>query len=187
AGGVICDPDRMSKREIERLTRRYTAELVDVVGPEKDVWGPDINTDEQIMGWIMDTYSMHVRHTATAVVTGKSIELGGSQGRQQATGRGLTIVCDEALKQLGMHRDRTRVIIQGFGNVGSNAARLMHEEGYKVVGVSRSAGGLYNPAGIDMEALWTHFRHEGTFERFSGAEQVDPAELPFRDCDIFIP
>ena len=142
AGGVICDPDHMSKREIERLTRRSTAELFEVLGPEKDVMGPDINTDEQIMGWIMDTYSMHVRHTATAVVTGKPLGLGGSHGRHQATGRGLMIVCDEALKQLGMNRDQTRVVIQGFGNVGSNAARLMHQRGYKIVGVSRSSGAL---------------------------------------------
>jgi glutamate dehydrogenase (NAD(P)+) len=187
AGGVVCDPDQLSKREIERLTRRYTAELVDVVGPEKDVWGPDINTDEQIMGWIMDTYSMHVRHTATAVVTGKSIELGGSQGRHAATGRGLMIVCEEALKRLGMNRDETRVIIQGFGNVGSNAARLMHRAGYKIVGVSRSTGALHNPTGIDVDALWAHFRSSGTFEGFNGAEQADPAELPFLNCDVFIP
>jgi len=118
AGGVICDPDMMSKRELERLTRRYTAELIEVLGPEKDVLGPDINTDEQIMAWIMDTYSMHVRHTVTAVVTGKPLELGGSKGRNEATGRGLMIVCDEALKRLRMNRDQTRVIIQGFGNVG---------------------------------------------------------------------
>ncbi len=109
AGGVICDPDKMSQRELERLTRRYTAELIEVLGPEKDVPGPDINTDEQIMAWIMDTYSMHVRHTVTAVVTGKPLELGGSKGRNEATGRGLMIVCDEALKRLRMNRDQTRV------------------------------------------------------------------------------
>ena len=154
AGGVICDPDKMSKRELERLTRRYTAELVEVLGPEKDVLGPDINTDEQIMAWIMDTYSMHVRHTVTAVVTGKPLELGGSHGRTEATGRGLMIVCDEALKRLSMNRDQTRVVIQGFGNVGSNAARLMHRRGYKVVGVSTSTGGLYSKNGIDIDALW---------------------------------
>jgi glutamate dehydrogenase (NAD(P)+) len=123
AGGMICDPDKMSKRELERLTRRYTAELMEVLGPEKDVPGPDINTDEQIMAWIMDTYSMHVRHTVTAIVTGKPLELGGSHGRTESTGRGLMIVCDEALNRLSMNRDQTRVIIQGFGNVGSNAAR----------------------------------------------------------------
>jgi glutamate dehydrogenase (NAD(P)+) len=154
AGGVICDPDKMSKRELERLTRRYTAELIEVLGPEKDVPGPDINTDEQIMAWIMDTYSMHMRHTVTAVVTGKPLELGGSHGRTKATGRGLMIVCDEALERLRMNRDQTRVIIQGFGNVGSNAARLMHQRGYKIVGISTSTGGLYNKNGIDIDALW---------------------------------
>jgi len=187
AGGVQCDPDNMSRREIERLTRRYTSELFEVVGPEKDVWGPDINTNEQVMGWIMDTYSMHVRHTATAVVTGKSIELGGSQGRQQATGRGLMIVCDEALKRLGMNRERTRVIIQGFGNVGANAARLMQSAGYKIVGVSRSVEALYNSAGIDIAALWLHYERNQTFEGYAGAEPTDPAEVPFLDCEIFIP
>jgi len=153
AGGVICDRDKMSKRELERLTRRYTAALMEVLGPEKDVLGPDINTDEQIMAWIMDTYSMHVRHTVTAVVTGKPLELGGSKGRNEATGRGLMIVCDEALKRLRMNRDQTRVIIQGFGNVGSNAARLMNRRGYKIIGVSKSTGGLYNGNGMDINAL----------------------------------
>ena len=187
AGGVICDPDKMSKRELERLTRRYTAELVEVLGPEKDVLGPDINTDEQIMAWIMDTYSMHVRHTVTAVVTGKPLELGGSKGRNEATGRGLMIVCDEALKKLRMNRDQTRVIIQGFGNVGSNAARLMHRQGYKIVGASKSTAGLYNKDGIDIRALWEYYQGKNTFKGFPGAEEADPADLLVRDCDILIP
>ena len=187
AGGVICDPDKMSKRELERLTRRYTAELIEVLGPEKDVPGPDINTDEQIMAWIMDTYSMHVRHTVTAVVTGKPLELGGSKGRNEATGRGLMIVCDEALKKLSMNRDQTRVIIQGFGNVGSNAARLMHRRGYKIVGASKSTGGLYNKDGIDIGALWEYYQRKNTFKGFPGAEEADPADLLVRDCDILIP
>ena len=187
AGGVICDPDKMSRGEIERLTRRYTAEIIEFIGPEKDVLGPDVNTNEQIMAWIMDTYSMHVRHTVTAVVTGKPLELGGSQGRNEATGRGLMIVCDEALKRLNMKRDQTRVIIQGFGNVGSNAARIMHRQGYKVVGISKSTGGLYNKNGIDVGALWTYYRRNNTFKGFPGAEDSDPVELLFRDCDILIP
>ena len=166
-GGVICDPDKMSKRELERLTRRYTAELMEVLGPEKDVPGPDINTDEQIMAWIMDTYSMHVRHTVTAVVTGKPLELGGSHGRIEATGRGLMIVCDEAVKRLGMSPDQTRVVIQGFGNVGSNAARLMRRRGYKIVGVSTSRGGLYNKNGIDIEALSLHYQRKRTLDGLS--------------------
>ena len=187
AGGVICDPDKMSKRELERLTRRYTAELVEVLGPEKDVLGPDINTDEQIMAWIMDTYSMHVRHTVTAVVTGKPLELGGSKGRNEATGRGLMIVCDEALKKLRMNRDQTRVIIQGFGNVGSNAARLMHRQGYKIVGASKSTAGLYNKDGIDIRVLWEYYQRKNTFKGLPGAEEADPADLLVRDCDILIP
>jgi glutamate dehydrogenase (NAD(P)+) len=187
AGGVICDPDRMSRRELERLTRRYTAELMELLGPEKDVPGPDINTDEQIMAWIMDTYSMHVRHTVTAVVTGKPLELGGSHGRIEATGRGLMIVCDEALKRLSLSRDHTRVVIQGFGNVGSNAARLMHRQGYKIVGVSTSTGGLYNKNGIDIDTLLTHHKRNRTLIGFSGAEETDSAELLVADCDILIP
>jgi glutamate dehydrogenase (NAD(P)+) len=187
AGGVICNPDKMSKREIERLTRRYTAELMEVLGPEKDVPGPDINTDEQIMAWIMDTYSMHVRHTVTAVVTGKPLELGGSYGRNEATGRGLMIVCDEAIKKLNMNRDQTRVVIQGFGNVGSNAARLMHRRGYKIVGVSTSTGGLYNRNGIDIDALWMYHKRNNTLVRFPGAAESGSAELLVTDCDILIP
>jgi glutamate dehydrogenase (NAD(P)+) len=187
AGGVICDPDGMSKRELERLTRRYTAELMELLGPEKDVLGPDINTDEQIMAWIMDTYSMHVRHTVTAVVTGKPLELGGSHGRPEATGRGLMIVCDEALKRLSMNRDQTRVVVQGFGNVGSNAARLMHWQGYKIIGVSTSRGGLFNQKGIDINALSRYHELNGTIIGFPGAEETDSAHLLVTNCDILIP
>jgi glutamate dehydrogenase (NAD(P)+) len=187
AGGVICDPDKMSKRELERLTRRYTAELMELLGPEKDVPGPDINTDEQIMAWIMDTYSMHVRHTVNAVVTGKPIELGGSHGRIEATGRGLMIVCDEALKRLSMSRDRTRVVIQGFGNVGSNAARLMHRQGYKVVGVSTTTGGVYNRNGIDIEALTQFYKEHKTLMGFLDVEETTSGDLLLADCDILIP
>ena len=187
AGGVICNPDKMSKREIERLTRRYTAELMEVLGPEKDVPGPDINTDEQIMAWIMDTYSMHVRHTVTAVVTGKPLELGGSYGRNEATGRGLMIVCDEAIKKLNMNRDQTRVVIQGLGNVGSYAARLMNRRGYKIVGVSTSTFGLYNRNGIDIDALWMYHKRNNTLVRFPGAAESGSAELLVTDCDILIP
>jgi glutamate dehydrogenase (NAD(P)+) len=187
AGGVICDPDKMSKRELERLTRRYTAELMELLGPEKDVPGPDINTDGQIMAWIMDTYSMHVRHTVTAVVTGKPLELGGSHGRIEATGRGLMIVCDEAAKKLGMSPDQTRVVIQGFGSVGSNAARLMRRRGYKIVGVSTSKSGLYNKNGIDIEALSLHYQNNRTLTGFPATQEINSAELLVADCDILIP
>ena len=139
------------------------------------------------MAWIMDTYSMHVRHTVTAVVTGKPLELGGSKGRNEATGRGLMIVCDEALKRLRMNRDQTRVIIQGSGNVGSNAARLMSRRGYKIIGVSKSTGGLYNGNGMDINALWMYYKRNNSFEGFTGAEEADPAELLLRESDILIP
>ena len=141
-GGVICDPHKMSQGELERMTRRYTAELVEFIGPEKDVPAPDMNTNEQTMAWMMDTYSMHMRQTVTAVVTGKPINIGGSRGRREATGRGIMIVCDEAVKKLGLSPESTRVIVQGFGNVGSNAARLMAEAGYKVIGIVEVDGGL---------------------------------------------
>jgi glutamate dehydrogenase (NAD(P)+) len=186
-GGVICDPHKMSMGELERMTRRYTAELFEFIGPEKDVPAPDVNTNEQTMAWIMDTYSMHMRQTVTAVVTGKPINIGGSRGRREATGRGIMVVCDEAVKKLGLDRESTRVIIQGFGNVGSNAARLMAEAGYKIVGILEIEGGLYNRNGIDVEALWDYRQRNRTLRDFPGAEPVDPAELLVTDCEILIP
>src|SRR5437764_9487412 len=165
-GGIICDPRDMSLSELERLTRRYTAELLDFIGPEKDVPAPDMNTNEQTMAWMMDTYSMHARQTVTAVVTGKPIGIGGSRGRREATGRGVMVMCDEALKRLGMERERTRVIVQGFGNVGSNAAKLMHEAGYKVVGLAEIDGGLFNPNGIDIDALLDYRDRNRTLHGF---------------------
>jgi len=186
-GGVICDPHKMSSGELERMTRRYTAELVEFIGPEKDVPAPDVNTNEQIMAWMMDTYSMHVRQTVTAVVTGKPINIGGSRGRREATGRGVMIVCDEAIKKLGLSRESTRVIVQGFGNVGSNAAILMHEAGYKVIGIIEMEGSLYNKNGIDVKALAEYRVKNKTMQKFPGADAADPAELLVTDCDILIP
>jgi glutamate dehydrogenase (NAD(P)+) len=186
-GGVICDPHKMSIGELERMTRRYTAELVDFIGPEKDVPAPDVNTNEQTMAWIMDTYSMHMRQTVTAVVTGKPINIGGSRGRREATGRGVLIVCDEAIKKLGLVRDNTRVIVQGFGNVGSNAARLMSHAGYKIIGIVEVGGGLYDKNGLDLEKLWEFRQKNGTIHGFAGAEPYDPAELMLQDCEILIP
>ena len=186
-GGIICDPHKMSMSELERMTRRYTAELFEFIGPEKDVPAPDMNTNEQIMAWMMDTYSMHMRQTVTAVVTGKPLNMGGSRGRREATGRGLLIICDEAMKKLGMNRNQTRVIIQGFGNVGSNAARLMYERGYKIVGIVEIDGGLYNPRGMDVDALWEYRQRNGVVHGFPGAEKYDPAELMVADCDVLIP
>jgi glutamate dehydrogenase (NAD(P)+) len=186
-GGIICDPHKMSMGELERMTRRYTAELFEFIGPEKDVPAPDVNTNEQIMAWMMDTYSMHMRQTVTSVVTGKPINIGGSRGRREATGRGVQIVCDQAVKKLGLNRESTRVVIQGFGNVGSHAARLMAEAGYKIVGIGEIGGGLYNKTGIDVAALWDFRQRNGTIHGFSGADQYDPEELLLVDCDILIP
>jgi glutamate dehydrogenase (NAD(P)+) len=186
-GGVICDPHRMSMGELERMTRRYTAELVEFIGPEKDVPAPDVNTNEQIMAWMMDTYSMHMRQTVTAVVTGKPINIGGSRGRREATGRGVLIVCDQAIKKLGLTREGSRVIVQGFGNVGSNAARLMAAKGYKVIGIDEVGGGLYNKNGIDVEALWEYRQKNSTIQGFPGAEKLPPAELLTTECEILIP
>ena len=174
-GGVICDPKKMSMGELERMTRRYTAELMEFIGPEKDVPAPDVNTNEQIMAWIMDTYSMHMRQTVTAVVTGKPLNMGGSRGRREATGRGVMVVCDEALKKLKLNRDETRVIVQGFGNVGSNAARLMYEAGYKIIGIVEYDGGLYNPNGIDIDALWEYRYRTGSIHGFPGRRSHGPA------------
>ncbi len=186
-GGVICDPKKMSQGELERMTRRYTAEIIEFLGPEKDVPAPDVNTNEQTMAWIMDTYSMHVRQTVTSVVTGKPLNIGGSRGRREATGRGIALVCDEALKYLHIQRDGCRVIIQGFGNVGSNAARLMQERGYKIIGIGEWDGGLFNPSGIDIGALQEHRLRNGSVLGFRGAEPMPTAELLTTECEILIP
>src|SRR5215510_8674426 len=186
-GGVICDPHKMSMGEVERMTRRYTAELIEFIGPEKDVPAPDVNTNEQVMAWMMDTYSMHMRQTVTAVVTGKPLNMGGSRGRREATGRGVMIIADESIKHLGMRKEDTRVIIQGFGNVGSNAALLMHQAGYKVIGIGEWDGGLYNSHGIDIAALMEYRRKEGAIHVFKGAESADTEELLITDCDVLVP
>ena len=186
-GGVICDPKHLSQGELERITRRYTAEIVDFIGPEKDVPAPDLGTNEQTMAWIMDTYSMHMRQTVTSVVTGKPLTIGGSRGRREATGRGIRKVCDEALRFLSIPRDGCRVILQGFGNVGANAARLMMEAGYSITGIAEYDGAIFNPDGIDIHALAEHQLRNGTILGFRGAEAADPEELIVADCEILIP
>jgi glutamate dehydrogenase (NAD(P)+) len=186
-GGIICDPRQMSPTELERLTRRYTAELLDFIGPERDVPAPDMNTNEQVMAWMMDTYSMHARHTVTAVVTGKPVEIGGSRGRREATGRGLLIVCDEACKLFNMSIKDTRVAIQGSGNVGGTAAYLMHDQGYKVVGMGDITGALYNPAGLEVRAVLAYLKENKTVEGFPGAEIVTNEDLLEVECEILIP
>jgi len=188
-GGVICDPSKLSKVELERITRRYTAELCEWFGPERDVPAPDIGTNEQTMAWVMDTYAMHVRQATTAVVTGKPLELGGSQGRKEATGRGVMICCDKALDRLKMKRDGCRVIIQGFGNVGSQGALLMHAAGYKIVGLADIHGGLYNDKGFDVPKVhdWVYNQGKPLQEFPAGGEKVSAQEVLFRPCDILIP
>jgi glutamate dehydrogenase (NAD(P)+) len=186
-GGVICDPKRMSIGEVERMTRRYTAEIIEFIGPEKDVPAPDMGTNEQTMAWIMDTYSMHMRQTVTSVVTGKPLNIGGSRGRREATGRGIGVMCDEAMKYLQMPIDGCRVVIQGFGNVGSNAANLMRDKGYKIIGIAEYDGGLFNPNGIDICSLLEHRQRNGTVLGFKGAEAADSIDLLTADCEILIP
>ncbi|HMD77904.1 MAG TPA: Glu/Leu/Phe/Val dehydrogenase [Terracidiphilus sp.] len=186
-GGVICDPKKMSQGELERMTRRYTSEIIDFIGPEKDVPAPDMNTNEQTMAWIMDTYSMHMGHTVTSVVTGKPLNIGGSRGRIEATGRGVRVVCDESLRYLNLAIDGCRVVIQGFGNVGSNAARLMMEHGYKIVGIAERDGGLANPNGIDIHQLIEYKYRNGTILGFRGAEATPSEELLESECEILIP
>ncbi len=186
-GGVVCDPEKLSRGELERITRRYTAEILDYIGPERDVPAPDMGTDEQIMAWMMDTYSMHVRHTVTASVTGKPLDLGGSRGRREATGRGCMIVCDQALKRFGWSRESTRVIIHGFGNVGSQAASLMHQAGYKIIGVADVHGAVFNPHGLDVPQLLAHSEKGKTVKDFPGGEALGSSEILELDCDVLMP
>jgi glutamate dehydrogenase (NAD(P)+) len=186
-GGVICDPAMLSDGELERITRRYTAEIIDIIGPDRDVPAPDVNTNDRVMAWIMDTYSMHVRHATTAVVTGKPMELGGSRGRTEATGRGCMIVILEALKKFGLRPEDTRVVIQGFGNVGGMAARLMAARGFRIVSIVEYNCAVHNPNGLDIPALMTHRKETGSIVNFAGGENVDKTEELFRECDVLIP
>jgi glutamate dehydrogenase (NAD(P)+) len=186
-GGVICDPNVLSDAELEKLTRRYTAEIIEFIGPERDVPAPDVNTNEKIMAWIMDTYSMHARQTVTAVVTGKPLALGGSRGRPEATGRGCMIVTLKALQKLGKRPEDTSVVIQGFGNVGGMAGRLMTAKGFKIVSVVEYDGAVYNPNGLDITALQKHRKETGSITGFSGGDTLDKTEAMFLDCDVLLP
>jgi glutamate dehydrogenase (NAD(P)+) len=186
-GGVICDPATMSNVELERLTRRYTSAIIDTLGPDSDVPAPDVNTNERVMAWIMDTYSMHKRHTVTAVVTGKPVEMGGSLGRREATGRGCMFVTREALKRLKMPFKGARVAVQGFGNVGSIAARLLHEEGASVIAVSDKQGGIHNPKGLDIADVLAWVRDHRFLQGYPKAEAVTNEQLLTLDCDVLVP
>jgi len=188
-GGIICDPRKMSRGELERLTRRYTAELSDWLGPERDIPAPDVGTNEQTMAWVMDTYAMHARQATTAVVTGKPIDLGGSRGRREATGRGVMICVDKAITKLGLRREDTRVVIQGFGNVGSLAAELMQRAGYKIIGLADIGGGLYNENGFDVPKMveWVYTRKKPLQEFPSGGTRMSARDVLFQPCEVVIP
>ena len=186
-GGIICDPTRMSRRELEALTRRYVAEIIDAIGPEKDVPAPDVNTNDQVMAWIMDTYSMHVGHTSTAVVTGKPLELGGSLGRREATGRGVMISTRESAKHLGFDITGASVAVQGYGNVGSISAELIAGIGARIVAITDWKGGVYNEKGLDLEKLNDYVKQQRTVAGFSGGTALTNDELFALDVDVLIP
>ena len=186
-GGVICDPSVLSVAELERLTRRYTANIMHLLGPESDIPAPDVNTNERVMAWIMDTYSMHMRHSVTAVVTGKPVEMGGSLGRREATGRGCMITTREALKHMGLPMRGTKVAVQGFGNVGSVAAQLLEQEGCTVVAVSDKTGAVYNANGLVIGEALSWMREHRYLQGFPGAESITNEELLTLDVDVLLP
>jgi glutamate dehydrogenase (NAD(P)+) len=186
-GGVVCDPASMSMAELEKVTRRYTSSIIETLGPDSDVPAPDVNTNERVMAWIMDTYSMHHRHTVTAVVTGKPVAMGGSLGRREATGRGCTIATREALARIGQSLRGARVAVQGFGNVGSVAADLMAKEGARIVGVSDKTGGVYNSKGVDVGDLMQWTRKHGAIAGYVTGEPVTNEQLLALDCDVLVP
>jgi glutamate dehydrogenase (NAD(P)+) len=186
-GGVSCDPTRMSRRELEALTRRYVAEIIEAIGPEKDVPAPDVNTNEQIMAWVMDTYSMHVGHTTTSVVTGKPVELGGSVGRREATGRGVMIVTREAAAHLGLDIRHAKIAIQGFGNVGSVSAQLLAELGARIVAVTDWKGGIHHEGGLNIPKLIEYDREHKSVEGFEGGEPISNEDLFKLNVDVLIP
>jgi glutamate dehydrogenase/leucine dehydrogenase len=186
-GGIACNPKEMSRGELERLTRRYTAMILDEIGPYKDVPAPDVYTDAQTMAWIMDTYSQFKGYLVPEVVTGKPVELGGSEGREDATGRGVAICAREAAKHLGIELRGARVAVQGFGKVGKAASRLLHEMGCKIIAVSDSKGGIYNAGGLDIPAVIEHKSRTGQLTGFQGSEEITNDELLELECEILVP
>ena len=186
-GGVICDPSQLSMTELERLTRRYTSSIIEVLGPDSDVPAPDVNTNERVMAWVMDTYSMHKRHTVTAVVTGKPIEMGGSLGRREATGRGCMLVTRQALARLGLPLKGARVAVQGFGNVGSVTADLLAKEGATIVAVSDKNGGIYNANGLDVGDMLAYVKENKFLTGYPKGDAITNAELLTVDCDVLVP
>lgn len=186
-GGVVCDPKQLSRGELERLTRRFTTEINFLIGPEKDIPAPDVNTDARVMGWIMDTYSMHKGYSVPGVVTGKPLCIGGSQGRQEATSRGCLFTIHESCKHLGMKVKGSVAVVQGFGNVGYHAAKFLEEDGAKVIAVSDSRGGIYNPNGLNIQDVWHYKQEHGTVTTFPGVKSISNEDLLELPCDILIP
>jgi len=186
-GGVVCDPLKMSVGELERLTRRYTNGIIQTLGPDSDVPAPDVNTNERVMAWVMDTYSMHVGHTTTAVVTGKPVEMGGSLGRREATGRGCTIVTTDALEHLGMHVSKSTIAVQGFGNVGSTAAKLLQEAGAKIVAIGDRDAAFHNANGIKVQEAIAYVQKHKSLKGFKGGDAISGADLLTLDVDVLLP
>ncbi len=187
-GGVVVNPKELSLRELENLTRRYASELIPLISPHSDIPAPDMGTNEQVMAWIMDTYSMTAGYSVPAIVTGKPLNIGGSQGRTEATGRGVIIAMMEALKQRGQtDKSATSIVIQGFGNVGANAAVYAHELGYRVMAISDIYGAIYNPNGLDIHAVQEFCREHGCLLDYPEAEVVSNAELLTLPCQVLIP
>jgi glutamate dehydrogenase (NAD(P)+) len=186
-GGITCDPARMSRMEIERLTRRFTQEMIPFIGPQVDVMAPDVGTNEQTMAWMMDTYSMHMGHTVPGIVTGKPVGLGGSLGRREATGRGVAYLINRAADTLGLDLGKCTAVIQGFGNVGSVAAYSLGRYGVKVIAVNDVYGGIYNPKGLDLFALEKYVTLNNGIAGFPGAEPLRNEQLLLLPCDILVP
>ena len=186
-GGVVCDPLKMSVSELERLTRRYTAGIIHTLGPDSDVPAPDVNTNERVMAWVMDTYSMHVRHTVTAVVTGKPVEMGGSLGRREATGRGCMLVTKEALRHLGMDVKGTTIAVQGFGNVGSVAAQLFEREGCRIVAIGDRSGAIYNKNGVPVDEAIAYVKKHRSLEGYTNGDHITNDDLLTLDVDVLVP
>jgi glutamate dehydrogenase (NAD(P)+) len=186
-GGVVVDPSALSRAELQRMTRRYAYELVPLLGPEKDIPAPDLGTNEQVMAWIMDTFSTRAGFSVPGVVTGKPVSIGGSAGRSMATARGVMYITLATLKALGMSVEDTRVVVQGFGNVGGGTVQLLHEQGCQIVGVSDVHGGVYNPDGLLPQALFAHRERGGRLQDYEGGQPVTNEELLELDCDVLIP
>ncbi len=186
-GGINCDPTKLSQGELERLTRRFTLEMIPFIGPDVDVMAPDVGTDEQVMAWIYDTYSMHIGYSCPRIVTGKSVDLSGTKGRREATGRGVVYCIEEASKRLDIGLDSARAVVQGFGNVGSVAAQELFMRGVKVISVSDVRGAVYNGKGLEIDKLISHVRSTGSVVGFSEADSIDPERILALECEFLIP